>query len=102
MTAEGKSPDFPCVFPENKNLSVGVYEKIVGFAPAGGEKNVTLLSAERSPQSLRRVWSCSGGEGVCVGALAGDCWDPGLRAGLGLAHLHTVYVVHKAWKMSQK
>lgn len=37
--AEGKSPDFT-LFPENKNLSVCVYEKIVGFTPAESEKNV--------------------------------------------------------------
>lgn len=40
--AQGKCPDFT-LFPENKNLSVCVYEKIVGFTPAEGEKNVPLL-----------------------------------------------------------
>lgn len=53
----------PCLVPENKNLSVGVYEKVVNFSAAGGEKNATLLSAQQSPWNVLWAWS---GFSVCA------------------------------------
>lgn len=36
------------------------------------------------------------------GASEEPLWNDGLRAGVCLSHWYTVYVVHRAWRMSQE